>query len=167
MFAFAIWDMIDERLFLARDRLGEKPLYYWRNGRTMLFASEVRTLLATGVDPRYMSRDGLDSYLTFGSVADPFTLVEGVRALEAGHIAEISDGHISGHPYWSLTGVEETEGGTSTEQAVEETSSLLTEACRLSMESDVPVGVLLSGGIDSTACVATLSKLVIGDLRNL
>ena len=165
MFAFAVWDTSEERLFLVRDRLGEKPLYYWRDAGALLFASEVRTLLATGLVPRDMSRDGLDSYLTFGSVADPFTLIEGVRALEAGHMAEIVDGRIRARPYWSLTGIEETEGGTSTEQAVDETASLLTEACRLNMESDVPVGVLLSGGIDSTACVATLSKLGIGDLR--
>ena len=159
MFAFAVYDTLEERLFLARDRLGEKPLYYWSDGQTFLFASEVRAILASGVVERVMSSDGLDSFLTFGSVADPYTMVEGVTALEPGHVCEVVDGRPVARPYWSLADIREQTDGVSASEAALRTGELLRDACRLAMESDVPVGVLLSGGIDSSSTVVMLKEL--------
>jgi asparagine synthase (glutamine-hydrolysing) len=165
MFAFALYDCVENRLFLARDRLGEKPLYYWTNGASLLFASEVRSLLWSGIVPRKMDGEGLDAYLSFGSVADPFTLVEGVRNLEAGHLAEVVEGRLVSQPYWTLSGIDEMEEGVDAAEAAAETGALYRDACRIAMESDVPVGLLLSGGIDSSSNVAVLSELGFEDLR--
>src|SRR5579864_8210286 len=85
MFAFALWDARRHRLFVARDPMGIKPLYYAQSGPYFLFASEVRTLLGTGLVPRRLDRAGLLNYLTFGSAYDPLTLIDNVRALSAGH----------------------------------------------------------------------------------
>lgn len=165
MFAFALFDTSERRLFLARDRLGEKPLYYWSDGRTFLFASEVRCLLASGVVPRRIDTDGLDAFLTFGSVADPYTIVQDVRALEPGHVAEVIDHRPVARAYWSLAAIEEGEDRIEASVAAAEVGVLLREACGLAMESDVPVGVLLSGGIDSSSNVVMLSELGFDDLR--
>ena len=86
MFAFAIWDAPPHRLFVARDPMGIKPLYFAQSVRYFLFSSEVRTLLGTGLVPRRIDPAGLINYLTFGSAYDPLTLVEGVHALPPGHI---------------------------------------------------------------------------------
>jgi asparagine synthase (glutamine-hydrolysing) len=161
MFAFAVFDREQGRLFIARDRLGEKPLYYWTNGRATMFASEVRALLAAGV-PRALSRDGLDSYLTFGSVCDPYTLIQDVYQLRPGHYAEVTPSRIDARVYWSLQEIDEDDRESLATKSI---SELLTEGCIHAMESDVPVGVLLSGGIDSSTIVALLSSSGYGDLR--
>jgi asparagine synthase (glutamine-hydrolysing) len=165
MFAFALFDSREERLYLARDRLGEKPLYYWHDGRRFVFASEVRALLASGAVPRIMDSDGLDAYLTFGSVADPYTLVQDVRALQPGHFAEASERGIVDHRYWALSDIEESTAVMGKAQAAEQVGTIFRDACRLVMESDVPVGVLLSGGIDSSANVVILSELGFDNLN--
>ncbi|UZQ55311.1 hypothetical protein OOK60_04345 [Trichothermofontia sichuanensis B231] len=85
MFAFAIWDEKEQTCFLARDPLGIKPLYYWRSSSTLLFASEIRAILATGLPSKQLSLDGLYGYLTTGSIPEPSTLVENISILEAGH----------------------------------------------------------------------------------
>lgn len=160
MFAFAIYDSREERLFLVRDRLGEKPVYYWKDRAVLLFSSEVRSLLASGVVPRKMDSDGLDAFLTFGSSADPFTLVDGIRSLEAGHVAEFADGKLVIRPYWNLSQIPETDLSTvDPGESTEEVGRLLRNSLRLSMESDVPVGILLSGGVDSSSNVVLLSEL--------
>ena len=98
MFAFAIWDARRHCLFLARDPMGIKPLYYFQSGSYFLFASEVRTLLGTGLVPRQLDPAGLINYLTFGSAYDPLTLVNGVRALPAGHTLTWLDGQVRETP---------------------------------------------------------------------
>jgi asparagine synthase (glutamine-hydrolysing) len=158
MFAFALWDRDEQCLWLARDRLGEKPLYYAQQSRRFLFASEVRALLASGVIDRRMDSDGLDAYLTFGSVADPYTLVEGVRAVEAGCWVQIKDGMVISRPYWSLGDIPEQDNGVSQSQIVHNVGTLLRQSCRLCMVADVPVAILLSGGIDSSSNVVLLSE---------
>ncbi len=85
MFAFALWDSSQHRLFIARDPMGIKPLYYAQAGSHFLFASEVRTLLGTGLVPRRIDHAGLINYLTFGSAYDPITSIEGIKALPPGH----------------------------------------------------------------------------------
>jgi asparagine synthase (glutamine-hydrolysing) len=156
MFAFAIWDAGRHRLFVARDAMGIKPLYYSTQGKYFLFASEVRTLLGTGLIQRRLDRSGLLNYLRFGSVYDPITLVEGVEALPAGHSLTWEKGNLSVSRYWDMGG----EGGTHTPEKkdFEELNDVLDESVRLQMVSDVPVGVFLSGGIDSSALAGILSR---------
>src|SRR4029077_9007476 len=102
MFAFAIWDAKRHRLFLARDPMGIKPLYYSSSGQNFLFASEVRTLLGTGLVPRRLDRAGLLNYLTFGSLYDPITLIEGVSALRPGHYLVGEKVNVRESMYWDL-----------------------------------------------------------------
>lgn len=158
MFAFALWDAQERTLWLARDRIGEKPLYYIEQNGALLFASEVRALLATGIVDRTIDSDGLDSYLTFGSVADPYTLIKNVRSVEAGHLLRFADGRLTTEPYWSLAQIPEEEDGAARGEKVQIVADLIRQACQLSSIADVPVAVLLSGGIDSSANVVVLSE---------
>lgn len=160
MFALAIFDSVQERLFLARDRLGEKPLYYWSDGSTFLFSSEVRSLLTSDLIPRIIDDEGLDSFLTFGNPMDPYTIVADVKNLEAGHVAEVVDGRLVSRPYWDLATIPEMDSSQiGAEEAIPETGRLMRDSLRISMEADVPVGILLSGGIDSSSNVVLLSEL--------
>ena len=157
MFAFALWDESERALVLARDRLGEKPLYFHQGPARLVFASEVRAVLASGVVPRELDSEGLDSYLTFGGVADPFTLVRGVRSVGAGEVVVVRGGTVTRRAYWSLKGIEDKPWGRRAE-LVAQTRSRLEQSLRRCMVADVPVAVLLSGGIDSSANVALLAS---------
>jgi asparagine synthase (glutamine-hydrolysing) len=165
MFAFAIWDARRHRLFIARDPMGIKPLYYAQAGSYFLFASEVRTLLGTGLLKTRIDPAGLINYLTFGSAYDPLTLVEGVRSLPPGHTLSWESGALRESSYWDLvdesTSLERSSDSLAagTEKgAAEQLQPILEEAIRLQLVSDVPVGVFLSGGIDSSALVSILSR---------
>jgi asparagine synthase (glutamine-hydrolysing) len=164
MFAFAIWDAGRHRLLIARDPMGIKPLYYSQAGSYFMFASEVRTLLGTGLVRPRIDSAGLVNYLTFGSAYDPLTLVEGVRALRAGDMLTWEDGVLHQSSYWDLVNEPATDVSTleplagNEKQAVERLQPVLEEAVRLQLVSDVPVGVFLSGGIDSSALVSILSR---------
>jgi len=161
MFAFALWDARRHRLLLARDPIGIKPLYYAEAGSYFLFASEVRTLLGTGLVPRQIDPAGLINYLTFGSAYDPLTLAEGVRSLPPGHTLTWESGSLRRSSYWDLVDEPETPesfSGGSENTAAERIQPVLEEAVRLQLVSDVPVGVFLSGGIDSSALVSVLSR---------
>ena len=163
MFALAIWDARLHRLFLARDPMGIKPLYYVQSGAYFLFASEVRTLLGTGLVRRRIDSAGLINYLTFGSAYDPLTLVEGVRAVPPGHTLTWEGGTLRESSYWDLVDESSvqnspTHSARNEKQAVEQLQPALEEAVRLQLVSDVPVGVFLSGGIDSSALVSILSR---------
>jgi asparagine synthase (glutamine-hydrolysing) len=162
MFAFAIWDARQRSLFLARDPMGIKPLYFTQTDRFFLFASEVRTLLGTGLIPCRIDHAGLVNYLTFGSAYDPLTLIEGVRSLPAGHLLLWQDHTITQSCYWDLLDEGVKQG---TKHAVDDDDSsvqklrpLIEESVSLQLVSDVPVGVFLSGGIDSSALVSILSR---------
>jgi len=162
MFAFAIWDARRHRLFLARDPMGIKPLYYVEAGSYFLFASEIRTLLGTELVPRKLNQAGLMNYLTFGSAYDPLTLLEGVRALAPGHTLTWEGGALRLASYWDLVD-EGANAGQSSSAGSEDCARndlrpILEEAVRLQLVSDVPVGVFLSGGIDSSALVSILSR---------
>ncbi len=156
MFAFGFWDAQSRQLTLVRDRLGIKPLYYFHDGKTFIFGSEIRALLASGMVPRKLSAAALDGFLAFGSVQQPLTVIENVYAVLPGHTLTFSDGEISSKPYWQLR-PEASAPSVPDERALsEEVGALLREAVRLRMVSDVPVGIFLSGGIDSSAVVAML-----------
>lgn len=156
MFAFGFWNAQSRQLTLVRDRLGIKPLYYYHDGKTFLFASEIRALLASGLVPRKLSAAALDGFLAFGSIQQPLTIIENVYSVLPGHTLTFKNGKISSEPYWQLS-AQASSLTTCDESAIsEEVGALLREAVRLRMVSDVPVGIFLSGGIDSSAVVAML-----------
>jgi asparagine synthase (glutamine-hydrolysing) len=159
MFAFAIWDAKQGHLFMARDPMGIKPLYYFQSEKYFIFSSEVRTLLATGLVPRLIDRAGLSNYLTFGSVYDPNTLVQGVRSLPPGHSLTWKDGRATVAEYWDLIGKDGQEYPASARlESEEQIAGMLDECVRMQLVSDVPVGVFLSGGIDSSSLVGILDR---------
>jgi len=156
MYAFALWDASRRALWLARDPLGVKPLYYAQAGAYFVFASEIRTLLGTGLVPRRLCPSGLLNYLNFGAPYDPLTLIDGVSSLPAGHSLWWDNGGITIARYWDLLDAGEGEAARAISGA--ELRALLEESVRLQLVSDVPVGVFLSGGIDSSALVSILSR---------
>jgi asparagine synthase (glutamine-hydrolysing) len=160
MFAFAIWDEGERTCFLARDRFGIKPLYYREARGELTFASEVRALVAGGV-PRTIDAGAAYHYFRTGSVPEPLTLVREVRALEAGHYMVWRDGRLAIHRYWDVA-FPATEGRV---DAVAAARDALLDSVTHHFVSDVPVGVFLSGGIDSTAIVALARQQRAGELR--
>lgn len=167
MFAFALWDARRHCLFVARDPMGIKPLYYAQSGAYFLFASEVRTILGTGLIPGRLDHAGLLNYLAFGSACDPLTLVEGIHALPAGHNLTWQNGTIRQSRYWDLVDdgaandrqkLNVSPSATDRQRAASTLQPMLEEAVRSQLVSDVPVGVFLSGGIDSSALVSILSR---------
>ncbi len=163
MFAFAIWSAREHRLFIARDPMGIKPLYYAQSGSYFVFASEIRTLLGTGLIPFRLDPAGITNYLTFGSAYDPLTVVDGIRALPAGTNLSWKGAEIRETPYWDLIDRAAGVGGKrpvsgDEKLAARQLQPALEEVVRMQMVSDVPVGVFLSGGIDSSALVSILSR---------
>jgi len=156
IFAFAIWDSARDRIFLARDPMGVKPLYYCSSGTHFLFASEIRTLLGTGLVQRNLDHAALLQYLSFGSVCDPNTAIESIHSLRAGHLLTWENGKIRETCYWNPP-PQATESG-SREGFEQGVRQMLEESIQMQTVSDVPVGVFLSGGIDSSAIVAMLSR---------
>jgi asparagine synthase (glutamine-hydrolysing) len=163
MFALGIWDAARERLLLARDRLGKKPLYYTVVGGKLLFASEIKGLLAHPDVPRDIDTEGLNLYLTFGNVPAPYTLFAGIKKLPGGHRL-ICDrlGNLRIERYWSPVSAEPwpREGDVDEATAVARVRELLSSAVEKRLMADVPVGAFLSGGVDSSANVALMSKLI-------
>ena len=161
MFAFALWDARQKRLLLARDPMGIKPLYYYNSAQIFVFASELRTLMGTGLVPRKADSVGILSYLAFGSVYDPWTMVQDVRAVPAGHVLTV-EGTVSSREYWnplrSSGGSESDASSANATAAKNQLPAILRDAVLSHLVSDVPVGVFLSGGIDSSALVAVLSQ---------
>jgi asparagine synthase (glutamine-hydrolysing) len=164
MFAFALWDAHQHRLFIARDPMGIKPLYYAQAGPHFIFASELRTLLGTGLLQPRIDPAGLINYLTFGSAYDPLTVVEGVHALPPGNTLTWKNGTLRQAAYWDLVDNPAARvtsvafSATNPRQAAVRLQPMLEEAVRWQLVSDVPVGVFLSGGIDSSALVSILSR---------
>ena len=157
MFAFALWDDRRERLLVARDRLGIKPLYYWQHEGGVAFASELRSLLALPFFPREIDPDSVHAYLAFGYVPEPRAIFAGVRKLPAGHL--LTWDRASGVQlveYWSAVRPETTVSDE--REAIEELQRLLKVAVGSHLESDVPLGAFLSGGIDSSTVVAEMAR---------
>ena len=160
MFAFAIWDEQERTCFIARDRFGIKPLYYHDANGVLTFASEVRALMAADV-PAAIDATAAYHYFRSGSVPEPLTLVAGVRALEAGHYLLWREGKLAIHRYWDVAFPEAEAAGDAAAIARE----ALLDSVAHHFVSDVPVGVFLSGGMDSTAIVALARAVRSGELR--
>jgi len=151
MFAFAIWDDWEKTCFLARDPLGIKPLYYWQSGSTLVFASELRAVLASGLPTIQMSVQGLYGYLVSGSVPEPYTLIEGVHCLGAGNWLSWQGENITKKQYWQINFTPQIISETDAKEIVR---NALVDSIKHHFVSDVPVGIFLSGGIDSTSILA-------------
>ncbi len=156
MFAFLIWDEQEQKAFAARDALGIKPFYYLKQDDSFIFASEIRAILASGFSSRKISSRGVLSYLLKGTVAEPDTAIKNIKMLPAGTYLTWKAGKTKLHRYWNL---DFTVQHFSHTKAIEITRTALEHTIRAHLVSDVPVGVFLSGGIDSTALVAIASRL--------
>jgi asparagine synthase (glutamine-hydrolysing) len=159
MFAFALWDMRNRTLFLGRDRLGIKPLYYSHTLSGLIFGSEVKSILRFPQFDREIDPEGLLAYLRYGYVPDPLSIFQNVRKLPPGHFLLMRNGGpIEVRPYWDPVRFFEVPSRHRSEQAwLEELRWRLAEAVRLHLVSDVPVGAFLSGGIDSSAVVGLMA----------
>jgi len=156
MFALALWDAKRRRLLLARDRLGIKPLYYTEANGSFLFASEVKALLEHPEVHASADLQALDLYLTFRYVPGPGTLFHAIKKLPPGHLLTVEDGRVTVRRYWELV-LGDYQPGVNLDEAVEEFGRLFHETVRRHLISDVPIGMLLSGGLDSSAVAATMA----------
>ena len=167
MFAFAIWDVARQRLFLARDRVGIKPLYYTVADGRFLFASEIKALVAHPAVDRDLDEEALYHYLTYYTTPAPSTMFRGIRKLPAGHYLTVeADGEVRMHRWWDVADAAPPEASllASEEACADHVRTLLTDAVQERLMADVPFGVMLSGGLDSSAITALVRKLHNGRL---
>jgi asparagine synthase (glutamine-hydrolysing) len=165
MFALAVWDRRRERLLLCRDRMGKKPLYYWSSPDSLVFASEIKGVLAHPGVPCELDERAISAYLTFGYVPTPYTFFAGIRSLPPAHVLSHEPGASPRiERYWQLQ-VPGIDGSPPTlalglDEAAAEVRRLLEKAIRRRLIADVPLGAFLSGGIDSSAIVALLASTI-------
>ncbi|HXN45516.1 MAG TPA: asparagine synthase (glutamine-hydrolyzing) [Bryobacteraceae bacterium] len=167
MFSFALWDAEARRLFCARDRLGKKPFYYYYDGRLFAFASEIKALLAHPEIRAALDESTLPEYLTFGYISDERTMFSGIRKLMPGHLLTLDVGeepNLSVRQYWDIppAGAEEDR---SDESWIRECRERLEETVRMRLMSDVPLGIFLSGGLDSSAIAALVRRQATGPVK--
>lgn len=156
MFAFAIWNSRDRSLFIARDRLGIKPLHYCTDGRRIVFGSEIKAVLRHPSVARELDWSGIDAFFTYGYVPAPWTAYRAIRKLEAGSYLMVTERGIQREQYWDLPfGPKRRESEADLEQ---ELTDRLRECVRLRLMSEVPLGAFLSGGVDSGLIVALMAQ---------
>ncbi|MEU8590870.1 asparagine synthase (glutamine-hydrolyzing) [Streptomyces sp. NPDC048664] len=158
MFAFALWDAAEERLLLARDRVGKKPLYYRDADGALTFASELKALAAVAPDRGEVDLEALHHYLTYQYVPAPWSILSGVRKVPPGSLLTWRGGRTRVRRYWTLDSTP-APAPLGEEDAARRTRELLLEATRVRMVSDRPLGAFLSGGIDSSAVVAAMARI--------
>ncbi len=159
MYAFAIWNKQEESLFIARDRVGKKPLFYTLTERgNLVFGSELKVLLAHGEMKKEIDFAALDAYLTFGYVPEEFCIFKRVNKLAPGHYLIFKDGKVETKEYWDFKYEKPSELKSETEY-VERLRELITDAVKVRLISEVPLGAFLSGGVDSSAIVGTMARL--------
>ncbi len=162
MFAFAMWDNIEKKLYIARDRMGEKPLYYGRNGGTFLFGSELKSFKTHPKWRSEINRDALTLYMRLNYIPSPFSIYKGINKLPPAHFVVIKNGGDTiSKPkcYWNLKEIAEKGSANlkqNAEQSIDELNTLLSSSVKAQMQADVPLGVLLSGGYDSTLVAALM-----------
>ncbi len=165
--SFAIWDTVKRKLFISRDRVGVRPLFYTQTSNSFLFASEMKALLACPGVPAEMDLRGLDQIFTFWATLPPRTPFKNISQLPPGHSLTIENNKVRIQPYWSISYTPNEGFGTQDEDRLaEELLDLLQDATRIRLRSDVPIGAYLSGGIDSTVTTALVKKLVGDRLRS-
>ena len=157
MFAIALWDERRQRLLLARDRFGKKPLYYALTGDRLLFGSEIKALLAVAPELIEVDPQGILDFFYFGYIPDPHTAFASIQKLPPGHLLEFASNNAEVRQYWDLPRFR-TQDPRSEEECLEELEHRLAEAVRIRLISDVPLGALLSGGVDSSTVVALMSR---------
>lgn len=157
MFAFAIWDKDQQHLFLARDRVGKKPLYYHWDGEMFSFASELKAMRATNLCPSDIDFRALDCYFTFGYIPAPMTIYRNVHKLAAAHILTVKSSGIATRRYWNLQFLEP---NTNSDTILSEFEEIFDRAIQCRLMSEVPLGAFLSGGIDSTLVVSSMAKFM-------
>jgi asparagine synthase (glutamine-hydrolysing) len=156
MFGIALWDRRNRTLLLGRDRSGMKPLHYAERGGRLYFASEIKSLLSAGAVDREIDLSALDHYLSFLYVPRERSIFKGVRKLPPGHLLRWQEGRIHVRPYWQIAATETFVG--SVDEAAAQLRSVLADAVRSHMVSDVPLGAFLSGGVDSSAVVGLMAE---------
>ena len=158
MFAIALWDKRNRTMILARDRVGKKPLYYFHDKNRLLFASELKALLEDRRMPGEMDLKALDCYVSFGYVPSPMSIFTCIRKLPPASYAVCNESGFAIHSYWRLD-MENPNSEIGEKEAGEALRELFDESVRLRMISDVPIGAFLSGGVDSSAVVASMARL--------
>lgn len=160
MFAFALYDSTQEKLFMARDRAGEKPLFYRLGNKTLYFASELKALLANQSLPRKIDEESLDCYLSFGYVPGERCIFSGYQKLQPAHALsfDIKNGALKIWRYWQPLDFEDTINNVNELSLVNELESILEDAVQKQLIADVPVGILLSGGLDSSLITAMATR---------
>lgn len=161
MFAFAIWDSQEQKLVIARDRMGIKPLYYHFKNNVLLFASEIRALLKSDLIEKKINQQSLSEYVQYATVHAPNTLLQDVNVLMPGHILEFETKHFTFtiSNYWNITNFSKSKEELNYKQTCGKVNELLTQSVERRLISDVPFGAFLSGGIDSSAIVGLMSKV--------
>jgi asparagine synthase (glutamine-hydrolysing) len=157
MFAFAIWDHHHQKLILARDRVGVKPLYYFLDNHCLVFASELKAILQRKKIPKTIDFGALDSFLTFEYIPAPLSIFKDIKKLLPGHILVLQNGKVSIQQYWDLH-FKRLQGGE--EELSQTLYALLKDSVRMRLISDVPLGAFLSGGIDSSTIVSLMSEIM-------
>ena len=158
MFSFAIWDRQEKEIFIARDRMGVKPLYYFLDESKLLFASEIRAILATGGPKRKINPAALKDYFNYQSVPYPHSMIEEIYQLEAGTWMKVKNGKIEKKQYWDLTARHGGFDFSDEKKLHHHIKELLLQSVRRRLVSDVPVGAFLSGGIDSGIVVGLMAE---------
>ena len=156
MFAFAVWDDVEKTLTLARDRAGIKPLYYAKAGDNLIFASEIKAILATGLVKAELDREGLDQYLTFLWTPDPQTVFKNIHKLPPAHYLQWKNSEVVIREWWDLS-FDEIETGKTDEYWRDQVLETLDRVVEMEMVADVPLGSFLSGGVDSSSIVALMA----------
>lgn len=159
MFAFAIWDTVEHKLVIARDRMGIKPLYYQFKNNVLLFASEIRALIHSGLIDKKINLKSVAEYIQYTTVHAPNTMMQDVLMLMPGHILEFQQDTLKIQQYWNINDFTKTKGDLSYKETCAKVNELLTASVERRLVADVPFGAFLSGGIDSSAIVGLMSKV--------
>lgn len=159
MFAFAIWDTVEQKLVIARDRLGVKPLYYQYKNNTLVFASEIRALIYSGIIDKKINQSAVAEYIQYATVHAPNTILQDVKVLMPGNFLELHQNNLTISQYWNINDYAKSKQDLSYKETCAKVNELLTASVERRLVADVPFGAFLSGGIDSSAIVGLMSKV--------